>query len=174
MKKIAFSFLIALFLLVISSGLAERAAADHLYASPPETIPDPDRINLVVACFILGITERTFPADKGFFVAHGWFTPDWGAQTPEQRRGFMYTTSRFDLSIDGQVQNSALHTSHFDEFAGFTDVMSKVYVIEDHQGLTGDHVLLGQWYLDGTISTIPGSFQEAVLEFDCTLTVHFL
>jgi len=161
-------------ILGLSLASAPRAAADHLFATDPVTIPDPDRINLIVACFILGITERTFPANHGFFVSHGWFTPDWRQQPALEKLAFMSATSSFRLWIDGELQDSALHSFNRRQAGDFQDAMFKTFVSEDHDGLSGTHVLVGRWFLDGSISDPVGNFGEAVLQFDCTLTVHFV
>ncbi len=150
-----------------------RASADHLFATEPETFPDPDRINLVRACFVLHLKKLTYPANHGFFVSHGWTNPDWDETPDQEKHAFMLGTTRFQLLVDGELQRSALHASFFQELGTLTDVMSKLFVIEDHDGMTETHFLTGQWFLDGSISPTGGSLGEAVLQFECNLRVTF-
>ena len=174
MKRGLVCIVAVLAFLGLSLVSAPRAAADHLFATDPVTIPDPDRINLVRACFVLGSTERTFPANKGFFVSHGWTTDEWRQQPALEKLAFMFATTTFRLWIDGELQHSALHSFNLRQAGDLHDVMFKLFVSEDHNGLSGTHVLVGQWFLDGSISDPVGNFGEAVLQFDCTLTVHFV
>lgn len=173
MKKGIIGLVAALLFIAFAVSSSYRASADHLFATEPETFPDPDRINLVRACFVLNLKKLTYPADHGFFVSHGWNNADWDETPDQEKLAFMLGTTRFQLLVDGELQQAALHASFFQQLGTLTEVMSKLFVIEDHDGMTGTHVLTGQWFLDGSISPTGGSLGDAVLEFQCNLRVVF-
>ncbi len=49
----------------------------------------------------------------------------------------------------------------------------KTFVIEDHDGLSGDHEFIGRWYRDASAPFLGGEFGVPVLLLECSFTVHF-
>ncbi|NIN69591.1 MAG: hypothetical protein GTO63_33895, partial [Anaerolineae bacterium] len=46
---------------------------------------------------------------------------------------------------------------------------NKLFVIENHAGLSGTHSFVGRWFLDA--SFFGGEFGEPLLFFECPMTV---
>lgn len=155
--------------------LPSRAAADHLFATtmdPPNLPTQTNRLGLLGPC-IRGIPERDFPANTGFFVAHGWAYIPWEDATPVERLAFVSLASVFVLTIDGQVQTFVLHMALINTPDG--QFMSKLFVSEYDRGYAGTHVFVGTWYYDASDPSIGGAFGQRVQIGDpCVLTVHFV
>jgi len=109
--------------------------------------------------------EIAYPANTPLIIAHGWGDAPWLADPA--KGAFMAPTTTFELQIDSVTQASVLAVRYFPE----VDTMSKFYVSEYDQGLTGTHAFLGLWYLDGAL--VGGTPHEAVLVGACPVTVTF-
>ncbi len=162
-RKVTASVSVALTVFGALVMLPATASADHLFA----TGQSDKWIILTAACG--GAID--YPADTGFFVRHGWAWTDWTDPelTPsEDRRGFMYQTTKFELYIDGELQKSSLKAFHDRE----SDWKFKLFVSEFHDGMTGAHLFAGKWYLDGSL--LGGDFRDPVLLFTCDVWVVFV
>lgn len=164
--------LVTLVTLAVMLNFAGPASANHL--SPPTTKfyafdpPDPNEIPLLLLCFsekAKKLSSTSYPADTGFFVHGGWFTSPWGEASPADREAFMSSGTTTEFALDGVLQKTSMNGFHEKSFsfAGetFYDVMHKSIWWERHTGLSGTHVLTGEWLLDG------------VSALRCELTVEF-
>ncbi len=169
MRKAFMSIIASLALFGALLSLSGVATADHMFARWDQTTPVPgQRLHWFPVC-ILG---TTFPADTGFFVAHGWIAFSWTERTAEERRGFNYPTTTFMLEIDGVPQKSAQHNNR----DAIADTKGKWFVTEIHKGLpAGPHVFTFTWYIDGSIDIFtPGDFKDAHFAGSCTGTITFV
>ncbi len=107
----------------------------------------------------------TYPANTPLFVAHGWGDTPW--VTDPMKGGFMLPTTTFVLQVDGVVQKSVQAFRYFPQ----EDTMFKLFVTEYDRGLTGTHVFLGEWFLDGSL--LGGTAHGAVSTGSCGVTVTF-
>lgn len=119
-----------------------------------------------------GTTDLFYDADTGFFVAHGWANGPWNDLTPVEKRAYASKATKFELSIDGEVQKSVKRMGFLlidgDKFK------VKTFVIEDHDGLSGDFEFVGRWYIDASDPFFGGGkFGVPILIFECVYTVHF-
>lgn len=109
--------------------------------------------------------STTYPANTPLVIAHGWYDVPW---TEEPLKGaFMAPTTTFVLVIDGEVQKSVQSFRYVPE----VDTMFKWFYSEYDEGLTGTHVFLGLWFLDGAL--LGGTPREAVLFGVCEVTIAF-
>ena len=177
-KATAFG-LVTLMLLTALVALAPMSRADHIFegavVDPPISIlpaPAGNRIGLLGPCFF-GISDIGFPADTGFFVAHGWNFAPWEDTSAADKHAAASRATVFELSIDGVIQRADLHAAMI---PGTPDgqVFVKLWVTEYHEGLSGTHLFVGRWYIDASISSIGGQFGVPVLDQECSLTVHFV
>lgn len=140
---------------------AVPARADHLYATSklPPGFPTPlYRINMNANCG----GSVNYPANAGFFVAHGWFDPSWNDATATEKKQFVSPKTTYVLWIDGVKQKSAQHSWLSNNPDG-SQAMFKIFVIEDHDGMTGsNHTFVGK------------HFNYGVLAILCTVTVSFV
>ncbi len=183
MRKIAYAMLAPL---VVSLILAftPTASANHLFATtmdPPAGVSPDYQINILGPC-VSGVYDLIYPADTGFFVAHGLFSfriledgsfvpSSWQDVSPEGKRAFMSKATTFELWIDDELQKSSMRAPiGWSSLYGMVG-KNKVFVIEDHDGLRGTHNFVGRWFLDA--SFIGGEFGEPWLFFECPMTVEF-
>lgn len=108
----------------------------------------------------------TYRANTPLIIAHGWGDTPW--VTEPLKGAFMAPTTTFELQLDSVTQKSVQAFRYFPE----TDTMSKFFVSEYDQGLTGTHSFVGNWYLDGAL--VSGAAHEAVFVGTCEVTVSFV
>lgn len=159
--------LAVLLTLAVLLSFAEPVSAHHLASPLPKSAydpPYPNEIPLLLLCFS-GIGSASYPANTGFFVHGGWFFTPWGEATPADKGLFLSQGTTTDLALDGVLQKTSMNGRHEKvfTFAGetFNDVKHKTFIWEHHTGLSGTHVLTGEWLFDG------------VSELTCELTVNF-
>ena len=155
---------------------AGPVSARHL-ASPLPVVyspPHPNEIPLLVDC-ISGVTETSYPASTGFFVLGGWFFFGWTDSTAADKRAFMSRATTTDFFLDGAQQGTSMWSRHTKTFTFlgdvFEDVKLRTIVWENHNGLSGTHVLTGEFFEDASFTG--GPLGERVFVFSCDLTVHF-
>ncbi len=194
MRRTAYATLVPTVLSLVLA-FTPASSADHLFAStmdPPISASAENRLNLLANCalaftpggeFILvGTGETSYAAGTGFFVHHGWvsFTgdwpfsvalPDWDQVPPEGKRAFMSRATTFELWIDDELQRSTLHAPVAYSPTFDTVLKHKIFVVEDHDGLQGQHSFVGRWYLDA--SFFGGELGERVSALECDITVDF-
>lgn len=83
----------------------------------------------------------------------------------------MSRATTFELWVDGELQRSTLqapvaYSPTFDAV-----LKHKIFVTEDHSGLSGMHSFVGRWYLDA--SFFGGELGERVPAVECVITVIF-
>ncbi|HLF72783.1 MAG TPA: hypothetical protein VI524_00425 [Anaerolineales bacterium] len=152
MKKILFSILLVLSLLAVATP---TAAARKVRVGT--------RFNLVAG------TPTTFTAGAPFHIAHGWIEA-----SDDDAIGIF----EFQLEVDNVLQ-----TADFVERSaesGNPDVLTRVWVFNFPNGMTGTHTFTGHWLgpcqtlVDHGLFTGPCSTpNEKVEAFSRTLTVTF-
>lgn len=161
MRKLA-GFAVMAFGLALLA-LPAPAAADHHFATG-----DLDaRINLLANCE-LGTID--YPANTAFYVAHGLYEVPWHDAAMEVKRAFVSPATTFELWIDGVLQPSAMHARYFSQ----DDIYSRLWVTEDHRGMTGTHVFVGLWFIDGSYPGVGGELGEPVIFGACGIIVNFV
>ena len=159
--------------LVMSFAVSARHLASPLPLAydPPES----NEIPLLIDC-LSNVRKVSYAADTGFFVLGGWFFIGWAGFTEADKRAAMSQASTTDFFLDGVLQGTSMWTRHAKTFTflgvTFEDVKLKLIVWENHNGLSGTHVLTGRWYLDA--SFFGGSLGERVLDSTCERTVRFV
>ena len=158
-------------MMLVGPVSARHLASPRLLAYDP---PEPGEIPLLIDC-ILGVTEISYPANTGFFVLGGWFFFGWTDSTAADKRAFMSKATTTDFFIDDARQGTSMWSRHAKTFTFlgdvFEDVKLKTVVWENHNGLSGTHVLTGEWFEDASFTG--GPLHDRVFVFSCDLTVNF-
>lgn len=154
--------------LIVLASFTASASTASAFSVPTTGI----RLNLLSACLPLNQTAQiTFPASTDFFVRHGHAQGDWSnplVTTDQIRRGFLSSATKFVLFVDGNLVGSILDY----EYDAATDRFIKGHLTNFAGGMTGVHLFMGQWYIDGSL--VGGSFGVAMLELQCALRVDFV
>lgn len=124
---------------------------------------------LDVRLCLSGLTEIQFPEEESFFVEHGWIHGSWSTTTPEEQAAFLGPTTRFDLLVDGELQEEPVNTRRYNpDF----DEQRTLYRTDFDDGMEDTVVFTGSWSLDSFFfGEAPGT---SIIALQCDLTVHFI
>ncbi len=164
MRKVLASIVATVLGISLLTAFSGVAVADHYWATGQTDrriallIPEP------IGCAAGPIL---YDANEGFYVQHGWSFGPWSELPPMEKRAIMHPSTNFELLIDGVLQHSQKKAAHDSE----NYVKFKLFVIENHKGLSGEHEFHGVWHFSAWY--LGGDFRDSEVGLECTVTVIF-
>jgi hypothetical protein len=100
----------------------------------------------ILYMYVYGISSTTQSASAPFYVAHGWYYPDWKALDPVEKSAFLQDSKTgFELTIDG----NPVKVRKWLHYNASTGIMSKAFYKQFNPDdfAAGDNVVFtGRWF----------------------------